>query len=94
MYSSSYSINYKQFCFNGEEFLKTMMTSSNGNFFRVTGLLCGEFTGHREFPSQRSVAQSFDIFFDLRLSKRLYKQSERLWFETNYDVIVMLQTVF
>ena len=25
----------------------TMMTSSNGNIFRVTGHLCGEFTGHR-----------------------------------------------
>ena len=24
-----------------------MMTSSNGSIFRVTGLLCGEFTGHR-----------------------------------------------
>ena len=24
-----------------------MMTSSNGNIFRVTVLLCGEFTGHR-----------------------------------------------
>ena len=24
-----------------------MMTSSNGNIFRVTGALCGEFTGHR-----------------------------------------------
>ena len=24
-----------------------MMTPSNGNIFRVTGLLCGEFTGHR-----------------------------------------------
>ena len=24
-----------------------MMTSSNGNIFRVTGHLCGEFTGHR-----------------------------------------------
>ena len=26
---------------------KLMMTSSNGNIFRVTGPLCGEFTGHR-----------------------------------------------
>ena len=26
------------------------MTSSNGNVFRVTGLLCGEFTGHRWIP--------------------------------------------
>ena len=24
-----------------------MMTSSNGKRFRVTGLLCGEFTGHQ-----------------------------------------------
>ena len=27
-----------------------MMTSSNGNIFRVTGPLCGEFTGPGEFP--------------------------------------------
>ena len=26
------------------------MTSSNGNIFRVTGYLCGEFTGHRWIP--------------------------------------------
>ena len=26
---------------------RRMMTSSNGNIFRVTGHLCGEFTGHR-----------------------------------------------
>ena len=30
--------------------LKPMMTSSNGNIFRVTGPLCGEFTGHRWIP--------------------------------------------
>ena len=28
--------------------LDHMMTSSNGNIFRVTGHLCGEFTGERE----------------------------------------------
>ena len=27
--------------------LGVMMASSNGNIFRVTGYLCGEFTGHR-----------------------------------------------
>ena len=27
-----------------------MMTSSKGNIFRVTGPLCGEFTGHRWIP--------------------------------------------
>ena len=51
-----------------------MMTSSNGNIFRVTGLLCGEFTGPGEFPTQRPVTRSFDVFFDLRLNKRLSKQ--------------------
>ena len=28
----------------------TMMTPLNGNIFRVTGPLCGEFTGHRWIP--------------------------------------------
>ena len=27
-----------------------------------------------EFPTQRPVARSFDVFFDLRLNKRLSKQ--------------------
>ena len=35
-----------------------------------------------EFPAQRPVTQSFDIFFDLRLNNRLSKQSWGLWFET------------
>ena len=59
-----------------------MMTSSNGNIFRVTGPLCGEFTGPGEFPAQRPVTQSFDVFFHLRLNKRLSKQPWDWWFET------------
>ena len=59
-----------------------MMTSSNGNIFRVTGPLCGEFTGPGEFPAQRPVTRSFDVFFDLRLNKRLSKQPWGWWFET------------
>ena len=38
------------------------------NIFRVTGPLCGEFTGPGEFPAQRPVARSFDIFFNLRIN--------------------------
>ena len=34
------------------------------------------------FPSQRPVMQSFDVFFDLRLNKRLSKQSRHRLFET------------
>ena len=53
-----------------------MMTPSNGNIFRVTGPLCGE------FPSQNPLTGSFDVFFDLRLHKRSSEQSKRRWFET------------
>ena len=35
-----------------------------------------------EFPSQRPVTRSFDVFFDLRLNKRLSKQSWGWCFET------------
>ena len=52
-----------------------IMTSSNGNIFRVTGHFCGE-------PAQRPVTRSFDVFFDLRLNKRLSKQSWGWWLET------------
>ena len=58
------------------------MTSSNGNIFRVTGPLCGEFTGPGEFPTQRPVTRSFDVFFDVGLNKWLSKQPWGWWFET------------
>ena len=61
---------------------RSSMTSSNGNIFRVTGPLRGEFTGDRWIPSQRPVTRSFDVFFDLRLHKPLSKQSWSWWFET------------
>ena len=59
-----------------------MMTSSNGNIFRVTGHLCGNSPVTGEFPTQRPVTQSFDVFFDLRLNKQLSKQWWGWWFET------------
>ena len=63
-------------------YVVNMMMSSNGNIFRVTGPLCGEFTGPGEFPAQRPVTRSFDVFFDLRPNKRLSKQPWGWWFET------------
>ena len=67
-----------------------MMTSSNRNIFRVTG----------EFPAQRPVTRSFDVFFDLRLSKRLSKQCKIVSYlgdagdlrrhRTHYDVILLI----
>ena len=35
-----------------------------------------------EFPTQRPVTRSFDVFFDLRLNKQLSKQWWGWWFET------------
>ena len=35
-----------------------------------------------EFPAQRPVTRSCEVFFDLRLNKRLSKQSWGWWFET------------
>ena len=36
-----------------------------------------------EFPTQRPVTRGFDVFFDLRLNKRLSKQSWGWWFRTS-----------
>ena len=35
-----------------------------------------------EFPAQRPVTRSFDVYFDLRPNKGLSKQSRGWWFET------------
>ena len=59
-----------------------MMTSSNGNIFRVSGHLCGEFTGPRWIPRTKASDAELWCFFDLRLNKRLSKQWWGWWFET------------
>ena len=35
-----------------------------------------------EFPTQRPVTRTFDVFLDLRPNKRLSKQSRGWWFQT------------
>ena len=60
-----------------------MMTSPNGNIFRVTGHLCGEFTGHRWIPLTKSSDAELWCFLDLPLNKRLSKQWRGCWFETS-----------
>ena len=66
----------------------SMMTSSNGNIFRVTGPLCGEVTGPGEFPTQRPVTRNFGVFFDLRLNNNRDAGDLRRY-RGHYDVIVM-----
>ena len=40
-----------------------MVTSSNGNIFRVTGHLCGEFTGHQWIPRTKANDVELWSFF-------------------------------
>ena len=58
-----------------------MMTSSNGKFSVLLDLCVGISSITGEFPSQRQVTWSFDVFLGLRLNKRLSKQSWGWWFE-------------
>ena len=63
-----------------------IMTSSNGNIFRVTGHLCGEFTGNQWITRTRaSDAELWSFLWsvDLCLNKRLSKRWWGWWFETS-----------
>ena len=51
-------------------------------FSALLALCVGNSPVTGEFPSQRPVLRSFDVFFDLRLNKRLSKQWWARWFET------------
>ena len=64
------------------ENLKSMMTSSNGTFSALLAICAGNSPVTGEFSAQRPVTRSFDVFFDLRLNKRLRKQSWGWCFET------------
>ena len=51
-------------------------------FSALLAIFAGNSPVTGEFPSQRPVTRSFDVFFDLRLNKHLGKQSLGWWLET------------
>ena len=51
-------------------------------FSALLAICAGSSPVRGEFPTQRPVTRSFDVFFDLRMNKRLSKQSWGWWFET------------
>ena len=70
-----------------------MIKSSNGNILHLTGPLWWKSAGHRWIPlTKTSDAELF--FFDLRLNKRLSKQSRRRWFETPSHSLWLYCNVF
>ena len=50
--------------------------------FALLAICAGNSPVPGEFPAHRPVTRSFDVFFDLRLNKRLSEQSWGWWFET------------
>ena len=57
------------------------MTSQSENNFRITGPLCGKFTGHRWIPLTKGSHEELWSFLWSALNKRLSKQLIRLCFE-------------
>ena len=51
-------------------------------FSALLALCAGNSPVADEFPAQRPVTRSFDVFFDLRLNERLSKQPWGWWSET------------
>ena len=51
-------------------------------FSALLALCAGNSLVTGEFPSQRPVTRSFNVFFDLRLNKRLSEQPRCRWSET------------
>ena len=51
-------------------------------FFALLAICAGNSPVPGEFPTQRPVTRSFDVYFDLRPNKRLSKHSWGWWFET------------
>ena len=51
-------------------------------FSALLAICAGNWPVPGEFPTQRPVTWSFDVFFDLRLNKGLSKQCCGWWFET------------
>ena len=61
---------------------RDMMTSSMETFSALLAICVGNSPVPGEFPTQRPVTRSFDVYFDLRPNKRLSKQSWGWWFDT------------
>ena len=66
----------------------SMMTSSNGNIFRVTGHLCGEFTGPRWIP--RTKASDAELWCFLWSAPNNREAGDSRRYQAHCDVIVML----
>ena len=51
-------------------------------FSAILAICAGNSSASGEFPAQRPVTRSFDVFFDLRMNERLSKHSWGWWLDT------------
>ena len=70
-----------EICYNGNPW-SSWWRHQMETFSALLALCTGNSPVTGEFPEQRPVTWSFDVFFDLRLNKLLSKQSSGWWFET------------
>ena len=66
-----------------------MMTSSNGNIFRLLAIYVRNSPVTSEYPKQRPVMRSIDIFFDLHLNKCMSEAGGLRRHRAYYDITVM-----
>ena len=70
---SAYGHRSRQFCFS------SWWRHQMDTFSALLAICAGNSPVTGEFPAQRPVTRSFDVFFDLRLKKQLSKQSLCWW---------------
>ena len=73
-----------------------MMTSSNGNIFRVTGPLCREFTGHRWIPLTKASDAELWCFLWSAINGWVNSREagDLRRYRADYDVTVMTNTQY
>ena len=84
-YYINYGVNYftmPWWCHDMETLSASWWRHQMETFPALLAICAGNSPVPGEFPTQKPVKRSFDVFFDLRLNKRLSKQSWGWWFET------------
>ena len=67
---------------NDPKFCYSWWRHQMGTFYALLAICVWNLPVLGEFPTQKPVTRSLDVFFDLRLNKRLSKHTWGWWFET------------
>ena len=92
-YVTQWSVMYPIFLKTKSSWQFIMMTSSNGNIFRVTGHLCGESTGPRWIPRIKASDAELWCFLSSASEQTPSKHSragDLRRYCVHYEVIVMM----